>query len=121
MITKTRDDYDNKGKRHFDKSNVECYRYECLGHYQNEFYTRLQKEKRDQSNNAEKREKETLLMSFHDMKVADQGVWVIDSECSNHMTGCKELFSTLDENFHTTICLGNNSTVQVMGKGTDNF
>ena len=103
-----RDDYDNKGKRHFDKSKVECYRYECLGHYKNECYTRLQKEKRDQSNIAEKREEETLLMSFHDMKVADQGVWVIDSECSNHMTGCKEFISTLDENFHTTICLGNN-------------
>ena len=66
-----RDDYDNKGKRHFDKSKVECYRYECLGHYKNECYTRLQKEKRDQSNIAEKREEETLLMSFHDIKVAD--------------------------------------------------
>ena len=34
------------------------------------------------------------------------------------MTGCKEFFSTLDENFRTTVCLGNNATVQVMGKGT---
>ena len=25
-----RDDYDNKGKRHFDKSKVECYKYEHL-------------------------------------------------------------------------------------------
>ena len=52
------------------------------------------------------------------MKVADQGVWVVDSGCSNHMRGCKQFFSILDENFHTTVSLGNNSTIQVMGKGT---
>ena len=59
------------------------------------------KDKRDQSNFVERREEERLLMSFHAMKVADQDVWVVDSGCSNHMTGCKEFFSTLDENFHT--------------------
>ena len=32
-------------------------------------------------------------MSFHAMKAADQGVWVVDSRYSNHMTGCKEFFS----------------------------
>ena len=52
-----RDDYDNKGKTHFDKSKVECYRCGHLGHYKNECYTRLQKEKIDQSNFVEKREK----------------------------------------------------------------
>ena len=50
-----KDDYDNKGKRHFDKSKVECYRCGRLGHYKNECYTRLQKEKRDRSNFVEKR------------------------------------------------------------------
>ena len=69
-----RDNYDNKDKRHFDKSKVECYRYGRLRHYRNECYTRLQKDKRDESNFVQKREEETLLMSFHAMKVADQGV-----------------------------------------------
>ena len=50
------------------------------------------------------------------MKVADQGVWVVDSGCSNHMIGCKEFFSTLDENFCTPVCLGNNAKVQVIRK-----
>ena len=48
-----RDDYDNKGKRHFDKSKVECYRCGRPGHCKNECYTRLKKEKRDQANFAE--------------------------------------------------------------------
>ena len=74
--------------------------------------------RRKEINPTEKREEETLLMSFHARKVADQGVWVVDSGCSNHMTGYKEFFSTRDENFRTTVCLDNNATVQVMGKGT---
>ena len=53
----------------------------------------LQKEKRYQSNFVERREEERLLMSFHAIKIADQGVWVVDSGCSNYMTGCKEFFS----------------------------
>ena len=116
-----RDDYDNKGKGYFDKSKVECYRCGRLGHYKNECYTRLKKEKGEQFNFVEKREEETVLMSFHTMKVADQGVWVVDSGCSNHMPGCKEFFSTLDEIFRTTVCLGNNATIQVMGKRVVNI
>ena len=56
------------------------------------------KKKRDQSNFVEKRGEETLLMSFHVMKVADQCGWVVDSGCNNHMIGCKKFFSTLNEN-----------------------
>ena len=56
-------------------------------------------------------------MSFNAMKVVDQGMWVVDSRCSNHMTGCREFFFTLNESFRTTVCLGNNATVQVRLKG----
>ena len=56
------------------EKELECYRCGYLGDYKNECYTRLQKEKRDQSNFVEKREEETFLMSFHAMKVVDQGV-----------------------------------------------
>ena len=44
-----------------------------------------EKEEGDQSIFVEKREEETLLISFHAMNVADQGVQVLDSGFSNHI------------------------------------
>lgn len=44
-------------------------------------------------------------------------VWFADSDCSNHMYGCKEWFYGLDETFRTTVKLGDNSRMHVVGKG----
>jgi len=44
-------------------------------------------------------------------------VWFLDSSCSNHMCGKKEIFSDLDEEFYESVKLGNNSTMTVKGKG----
>ena len=41
-------------------------------------------------------------------------VWFLDSGCSNHMTGNKELFSELDESFSQTVKLGNNTRMAVV-------
>ncbi|KAG6530153.1 hypothetical protein ZIOFF_012375 [Zingiber officinale] len=46
-----------------------------------------------------------------------EDVWFLDSGCSNHMCAHKEWFSDLDEEFRTSMKLGNNSTMTVMGKG----
>ena len=44
-------------------------------------------------------------------------IWFLDSGCSNHMSGNKEWFSELDDQFRHTVKLGNNSKMAVMGKG----
>lgn len=44
-------------------------------------------------------------------------VWFLDSGCSNHMTGNKEWFSKLEESFHRTVKLGNDTTMVVVEKG----
>ena len=59
--------FQGKGRRrdqHFDKSKVECFRCHKFGHYRSECYTRLPKDKENepQSNFAETKEVETLLM-----------------------------------------------------------
>ncbi|KAI5418520.1 hypothetical protein KIW84_042954 [Lathyrus oleraceus] len=43
--------------------------------------------------------------------------WFLDTGCGDHLSGNKELFSDLDENFHSTVKLGDNSKIQVLGKG----
>lgn len=42
---------------------------------------------------------------------------VLDTGCSNHLSKNKDLFSDLDENFHATVKLGDNSKLEVLGKG----
>ena len=42
---------------------------------------------------------------------------VLDSACSNHMIGNKELFSSLDTSIQSKVKLGNDCKVKVNGKG----
>ncbi|RVX13416.1 Retrovirus-related Pol polyprotein from transposon TNT 1-94 [Vitis vinifera] len=45
-----------------------------------------------------------LLMAHVDVKEASkEELWFLDSSCSNHMCGKKELFSRLDESFSTSV------------------
>ena len=44
-------------------------------------------------------------------------VWYLDSGCSNHMSGNREIFSKLDDSYRSNITLGNNNTVDVAAKG----
>ena len=57
-------------------------------------------------------------MAHADVKKASkEELWFLDSSCSNHMCGKKELFSKLDESFSTSAKLGDNSSMVVIGKG----
>jgi len=47
----------------------------------------------------------------------DETTWFLDSGCSNHMFGHKDFFSELDESFRKSVKLGDNSSIDVMGKG----
>lgn len=46
-----------------------------------------------------------------------RSVWLLDSECSNHMTRTKELFEELDETHKLKVWLGDDNELQVEGKG----
>lgn len=43
--------------------------------------------------------------------------WFIDTGCSNHMCGKKDLFIDLDESIRTSVKFGNDITILVTGKG----
>ena len=44
--------------------------------------------------------------------------WVVDSGCSKHMTGRKQLFVELDEGKEGTVTFGNEQLARIVGRGT---
>ncbi|XP_021820433.1 uncharacterized protein LOC110762138 [Prunus avium] len=61
---------------------------------------------------------EMLLMAYVDIKEDDrEELWFLDSGCSNHMCGKKEMFTDFDDTFRKSVKLGNNSSLAVLGKG----
>ncbi|XP_068304235.1 uncharacterized protein [Pyrus communis] len=66
---------------------------------------------------------EMLLMAYVDIKeVNREELWFLDSGCSNHMCslhmcGKNELFTTLDDTFRKFMKIGNDSSLDVLGKG----
>lgn len=45
-------------------------------------------------------------------------VLFLDSGCSNHMAGTKSMFKEIDESNKSEVCLGDEKTLRVEGKGT---
>jgi transposase InsO family protein len=46
------------------------------------------------------------------------GIWYLDSGASSHMTGLREMFTSLDESVHGTVRFGDGSIVIIKGRGT---
>ena len=92
---------------------MECYNCHKLGHFQFECpqwerganYAKL-----DES-------EEMLLMAYADSNYdRNKKASFLDSECSNHMSGSKELFTDIDEQFHQSVKLGNDTKMAIMGR-----
>ena len=120
-----------RGRQTIGRTTATCYKCHKPGHLQfecptwerNAHYVELDDEE------------ELLLMAHVDLELDDEeelllmahvqmggssreDVWFIDSGCSNHMTGNKKWFISLDENFSHAVKLGNNARMQVMGQGS---
>lgn len=60
-------------------------------------------------------------MSYADIhQEKKEEIWFQYSGCNNHMTGNKEWFSELEENFNRTVRLGNDTRMTVVAKGSIN-
>ncbi|TXG48808.1 hypothetical protein EZV62_024683 [Acer yangbiense] len=103
-----------RGKRSFDKSTVECYNCYKLGHFQ---YECLRNETKAHANYMEGNEEMLLMAYMNDKEASIEELWFLDSGCSNHMCGNRELFSDFKGNFREKVKLGDNSSMDVMGKG----
>ena len=103
-----------RGRYVLDGSTLECYNCHELGHFQWE----CPKKGQDSKVNYAETKEEMLLMAYMDVKEAGRDeLWFLDSGCSNHMCGKKEIFSEYNDNFKESVKLGNNSRLTVQGKG----
>ncbi len=58
----------------------------------------------------------SVVVTCNVVEESPKNVWFVDSGCSNHMTGNRELFGKLDNSIKTKVNLGNDSKVFVNGK-----
>ena len=58
-----------------------------------------------------------LLLHGSEGASSDPTHWYLDTGATNHMSGCREFFSDLDESTTGFVKFGDNSRIQIKGKG----
>ena len=135
-----------KGQGGRDKRMVRCYNCNILGHYAAECRRpRRLKGQIQEANVAEIDDEEpSLLLAEHkkgkndvmlqhehnvtpkitpvvEKKQVESDIWYLDNGASNHMTGQKSKFKSLDEGVTGQVKFGDGSTVKIQGKGSIGF
>ena len=100
------------GEYKAQRNYIQCHNCKKYGHVKADCWFR------DQSANvAEEQSTSTLFMAKHETDDVASSVWLVDSGCSNHMTGQKNLLRELDETQKQIVKLGDNKDINVEGKG----
>ncbi|KAF7832392.1 Retrovirus-related Pol polyprotein from transposon TNT 1-94 [Senna tora] len=82
-------------------NSIKCYCCGKIGHNEADCWTKQRNEEKH-ANIAEEEESMLFMAHSFDKNIAN-AVWFLDSGCSNHMTGSKQLFKELDEKETSTV------------------
>ena len=100
-------------RNRYDKSSVQCYTCQKYGHYAYE----CRSTNEEWTHYVEAEEDEELLLLVASKEERKREVWYLDTGAANHMSGNKELFSTLNESVQGNIIFGDDTKAPIKGKG----
>ncbi|XP_022889291.1 uncharacterized protein LOC111404759 [Olea europaea var. sylvestris] len=104
------------GGRRYDKWNVQCYNSHKYGHYASECRSDTTNNE-ERVNYVEAKEDEELLLLLATKEKKDKQSWYLNTGAANHMSGNKELFSTINKSVKGNIIFGDETKVPIKGKG----
>ena len=105
----------------YNKSNVECYKCHKHDHYANECRSKGDNHAancaQEDSNHEQDEEDHAVLMAATSNETPNNQTWYLDTGCTNHMCGQKELFAYLDDSFRTKVKFGYGKFIPVTRTG----
>ncbi|PHT36714.1 hypothetical protein CQW23_24414 [Capsicum baccatum] len=104
--------------QHGFKSQVQCYNCDKYGYYSYKCRSAPKQEERShvaaiENENGESR----IFLTYKGDQGSNRNVWYLDNCASNHMCGRMELFVELDESVNGRVTFGDDSQIDVKGKG----
>ncbi|CAA7059095.1 unnamed protein product [Microthlaspi erraticum] len=120
-----------------DTSNVEYFRCDKLGHYAQDCpdrLARLKLQEAQEEENGETKKADDLMMhevvylnekncipSNFETNTGEENIWYLDNGASNHMTGDQRYFSEIDNSVTGKVRFGDDSRIDIKGKGSISF
>jgi len=99
---------------------VECYNCHKCDHYANECKSKGDNHAgncaQENSNHKQDEEDHVGLMAATSNETPNNHIWYLDTSCTNHMCGQKELFVNLNDSFCTKVKSDDGRFVSVTGK-----
>lgn len=121
---------DNNSKK--NRSKLICWRCDKPGHYATVCPEKTEKNQETNLNETEEADalyvhevvflnEDKVIPKNLDIDKGNASVWYLDNGASNHMTGNKEFFSSLNLNTKGKVKFGDGSCVDIVGKGVVTF